>query len=149
MVSDSLANAGLYAALGPRIARGLAFLGHADLEHLSPGRHEIDGDALYAIVSDYAPKPESEGRWEAHRRYLDLQFVAHGAERIGVAPLAGMTAGDYSAEKDICFLTGSGDFLTLTGDRFVLLWPTDAHMPGIEAGRPGPVRKIVVKIAAA
>jgi beta-galactosidase beta subunit len=29
----------------------------------------------------------------------------------------------------------------------MILWPGDAHMPGVEAGVPGPVRKVVVKIA--
>jgi biofilm protein TabA len=75
--------------------------------------------------------------------------VARGAERIGVSSLAAMAPGAYDAEKDICFLTGSGDFLTLAGRRFVILWPDDAHMPGIDAGHPGPIRKIVVKIAIA
>jgi biofilm protein TabA len=147
MIADLLTNAHLYTALGPRIARALDYLATTDLQALSPGKHEIDGDRLFALVSDYTPKALSAGRWEAHRRYLDLQFVVSGVERFGVAPLHGMVAGDYIPEKDISWLTGSGDYLTLAAGQFVIVWPGDAHMPGLDAGVPGSVRKVVVKIA--
>jgi YhcH/YjgK/YiaL family protein len=87
MVSDILANAHLYTALGTRIARGLQFLAKTDLASLAPGRHELDGKRLFALVSDYTPKPLAECRWEAHRRYLDLQYLVSGIERMGVAPI--------------------------------------------------------------
>jgi biofilm protein TabA len=149
MILDLLSNAHLYAALGPRIARGLQFLGDTDLNALPAGRHEIDGDRLFALVSDYPPKPLSAGRWEAHRRYLDLQYVASGVERFGVVPVGRLEAGEYIPEKDITWMTGAGDYVTLGTGQFVIVWPGDAHMPGLDAGAPGIVRKIVVKIAIA
>jgi YhcH/YjgK/YiaL family protein len=147
MVSDLLANAHLYTALGPGIANGLRFLAETDLAGLAPGRHQLDGARLYALVSDYPPKPLAEGRWEAHRRYVDLQYVVSGVERIGVAPIDRLTPGDYDADRDMQWLDGAGDYLTVGAGQFVILWPGDAHMPGIAAGVPGPVRKVVVKIA--
>jgi YhcH/YjgK/YiaL family protein len=147
VVSDLLTNAHLYTALGTRIARGLQFLAETDLVGLAQGRHELDGQQLYALVSDYTPKPPGEGRWEAHRRYLDLQYVVSGIERMGVAPIDRVTAGDYDADRDMLRLSGSGDFLTFAAGQFMILWPGDAHMPGIDAGVAGSVRKVVVKIA--
>jgi YhcH/YjgK/YiaL family protein len=147
VVSDLLTNAHLYRALGPGIARGLRFLAETDLAGLAQGRHELDGTRLYALVSDYTPKPPAEGRWEAHRRYLDLQYVVSGVERMGVVPASRMKETDYQADRDLAWLEGAGDFLTLEAGQFVILWPGDAHMPGIDAGVPGPVRKVVVKIA--
>jgi YhcH/YjgK/YiaL family protein len=147
MVADLLTNAPLYTALGPRVARGLQFLAETDLTRLTPGKHELDGKRLFVLVSDYTPKPESEGRWEAHRHYLDLQYVVSGIERMGIAPVGRLTAGDYQADRDIVWLSGSGDFLTFGAGQFMILWPGDAHMPGVDAGVPGPARKIVVKIA--
>jgi biofilm protein TabA len=149
MILDLLTNAHLYTSLGARIARGLQFLAETDLKALPAGRHEIDGDSLFALVSDYSPKPHSAGRWEAHKRYLDLQYVASGVERFGVAPIGRLESGDYIPEKDITWLTGSGDHITLGAGQFVIVWPGDAHMPGLDAGVPGTVRKIVVKIAVA
>ena len=147
MVTDVLANAGIYAALGPRIARGLQFLAETDLKGLAPGRHELDGATLFALVSDYVPKPPSQGKWEAHRRYLDLQYIVSGVERFGCSPLDRLQAGEYDPEKDITWLSGPGDFLTLSAGQFIIVWPGDAHMPGIDAGVPGEVRKVIVKIA--
>jgi YhcH/YjgK/YiaL family protein len=147
VVSDLLANAHLYTALGTRIAQGLQFLADTDLASLAPGKHEIDGNRLFALVSDYTPKPPAEGRWEAHRRYLDLQYVVSGVERMGVAPTSRMTETDYQADRDLAWLEGEGDLLTFGAGQFMILWPGDAHMPGIDAGVPGTVRKVVVKIA--
>jgi biofilm protein TabA len=146
VVSDLLANAHLYTALGTRIARGLQFLAETNLAGLAQGRHELDGTRLYALVSDYTPKPPAEGRWEAHRRYLDLQYVVSGVERMGVVPIDRLRAGDYDADRDMLWLSGAGDFLTFGAGQFMILWPGDAHMPGIDAGEAGPVRKVVVKI---
>jgi biofilm protein TabA len=147
MIADLLTNAHLYAGLGPGIARGLRFLAETDLAGLAPGKHELDGERLFALVSDYTPKPPAEGRWEAHRRYLDLQHVVSGGERMGVAPTSRMTETDYQADRDLAWLAGAGDFLTFGAGQFMILWLGDAHMPGIDAGVPGPVRKVVVKIA--
>jgi biofilm protein TabA len=147
MVYDLLSNAHLYTALGPRIALGFRFLAEHDLDALPTGRHEIDGDRVFALVSDYEPKPLSAGRWEAHRRYLDLQYVSKGTERFGIVPIERLAAGEYVPEKDITWLTGTGDHLTLAAGQFAIVWPGDAHMPGLDAGVPGTVRKIVVKIA--
>ena len=147
MIADLLTNAHLYAALGPRLARGLRFLADTDLAGLAPGRHELDGKRLFVLVSDYEPKPLAEGRWEAHRHYLDLQYVVSGVERIGVAPTTQMRETSYDADRDLAWLEGAGDFLTFRAGQFMILWPGDAHMPGIDAGVPGQARKVVVKIA--
>jgi biofilm protein TabA len=148
MVLDRLAHAGLYAALGPRIAQGLRFLAESDLAGLAPGRHEIDGKRLFALVSEYAPKPFEECRWEAHRHYIDLQYMVSGLERMGVAPIDRLVVAEtYQEERDIMWLSGSGDFVSFGAGQFMLLWPGDAHMPGVAANAPVMVRKVVVKIA--
>jgi len=72
--------------------------------------------------------------------------VASGCERIGVAPIGRLTPGDYNEEKDVTWLTGPGDFITLAAGQFAILWPGDGHMPGIAIGYSRPVRKVVVKI---
>jgi beta-galactosidase beta subunit len=51
-----------------RASRGLLFLAETDLAQLEPGRHELDGTRLFALVSDYVPRPIAECRWEAHHR---------------------------------------------------------------------------------
>ena len=84
MVIDQISNASVYLPLGPRIARALDYLRHTDLAGVAPGRYDLDGSDVYALVSEYVSKRPEEGRWEAHRRYIDLQSVdqRNGADRL-------------------------------------------------------------------
>ncbi len=146
MIVDVLERAACYDGLGPRVAAGLRFLCETELGSLAPGRHSIAGEEVFAMVSEYRTRPRAEGRWEAHRRCLDIQCLAAGEEVMGFAPLAGLkVAQDYDRARDCLFLEGPGEFLTLRPGRFVLFMPQDAHMPGLAAAGPGRVKKIVVK----
>ena len=147
MIIDRLENSHLYSALHMRIKTAFDCLQKTDFSVLPAGKYEIDGLNLYAMLQQYDTKPKSQGVWEAHRRYIDLQAVLQGTEILGYANIARLTPGAYDPAKDFLPLSGEGDFLTFQSDSFVLLFPEDAHMPGIAAGLPQPVKKIVVKIA--
>jgi YhcH/YjgK/YiaL family protein len=99
------------------------------------------------MSQEYNSKLPEQGKWEAHRRYIDLQYITVGTERIGYAHLSRLAQGDYNLEKDFLALTGTGDFVTLSAGDFMLLFPEDAHMPGMAVDAPIPVKKVVVKIA--
>ena len=146
MITDHLANGLCYATIDARLARAIEFLQRADLAALPEGRHDIDGDAVYALVQRYTSKIPEEGRWEAHQRYADLQIVVEGEERMGYGQIGRFARGTYDPAKDIEFLTGEGDFVRLTAGEFIVLWPGEVHMPGMAVGAPAAVRKIVMKI---
>ena len=143
MIIDRIENAGLYSGLGERIALALASL----KTPREPGRYELDGTNVFALVQQYQTKPMAEGKWEAHRKYTDVQFVVEGVERIGWAPVSKLTVTEpYDETKDIAFYKGNGDFVTVPAGYFVILYPEDAHMPGIAVDKPSPVKKVVVKV---
>lgn len=148
MILDHLTNASLYQNLSPRIAQGLAALRTANL-HLQPdGRYEIDGSRLFALVQRYDTKPAEQGKWESHRKYIDIQYLAQGTEVIGIAPLTQMTVTQpYSDEKDVQFLAGHGDKITLSAGMFAIFFPHDVHMPTLAVAQPEAVLKVVLKIA--
>jgi len=146
MIIDRIANAQLYEHLSPRIKRAFDYLRRTDLASLSPGRHDIDGDSLYLMLSRYETKSKPQGAWEAHRRYIDLQVVVQGTEQIGYSHMSRLAPGAYEADRDFVPLAGDGDFLTLTAGAFMLLFPEDGHMPGIAVGAPSSVMKAVFKI---
>ncbi len=149
MIIDLLTNAHKYEGLGPHIRQAFDFLRRTDLAALAPGIHELDGRALYVNVQAFITRPLAEGRWEAHRRYIDLHYVFAGGERIGYAPAASLTPGAYDAERDFMPLTGeAGALVPVPAGSFMLLWPDEAHMPGLAVDDPAPLRKIVVKIKA-
>jgi YhcH/YjgK/YiaL family protein len=148
MIVDTLQNISTYAVLGKKIAVALEYLKTTDFSAMPDGRYDIRGDEIYAVVQRYETKPREQGRWEAHRKYIDIQFLAEGCELIGVVDAEKLTiAEEYDAESDIMFFAdAAGDLIKLTGSKFVLLFPQDAHMPGIASGTPSDVTKAVVKI---
>lgn len=145
MIYDRLTNYSLYTTLHPRFRQALEFLLQTDLENLSPGRFDLDGDALYVLVQEYAPKPLSDGKWEAHRRYVDIQYMLSGCERIDFGLIDHMQLGEYNPDKDFQALDGQGQTLLLEEGSFVFFFPQDAHMPGLSIGQYEVVKKIVVK----
>ena len=147
MVKDVLALHERYRCLGPRFARAFDFALETDFTALPDDAYPVGGDDVRASVQRYSTKAPGEGRWEAHRTHIDLQMVVSGEEHIGVAPLGRLLAEPYDAERDLLWLTGEGDNVTLRPGDFVLLWPEDGHMPGMAIADSVPVLKVVFKIA--
>lgn len=146
MIIDGIRNASTYYGLGPGIETALRYVQDTDFSGMEPGRYEI-GDGCYVMVQDYTSAPREQKRWEAHRAYIDVQFVASGRELIGYANIEGLqVVEDYDASKDVVWLKGEGSFVGADAGTFVLLFPHDAHMPGVEAVGPEAVRKVVVKV---
>jgi YhcH/YjgK/YiaL family protein len=146
MVLDRLTNSS--ATVPASVARALEFLRTIDPATLEPGRHEIDGDSLFAIVDDYVTLPDDQCRWEAHRAYVDVQYVVRGAERMGVMNLSRAVEREaYDPARDVAFFDPGEDFVTVHAGMFTVFGPEDVHAPKAAAGAPGRVRKIVMKVA--
>ena len=148
MIIDAIKNRTIYTGLGAGIRTALEYLAQTDFAGLAPGRFDLKGDSLYALVQQYETKPREKGLWEAHRRYIDVQYVAAGVETMGYAPVGTLTVSQaYATENDCVLFSGTGDFLTARAGTFVIFFPEDAHMPCLVKDMPGPVRKVVVKVA--
>lgn len=147
MIIDVLENAQLYAGLHSRIELGLSFLKSNNFSEMEPGKYEIDGKNVFALVQAYQTKPKDAGVWESHRRYIDIQYVAEGMERIGYANLKTLTPSQpYDKENDFELFKGHGDFLTVNAGTFAIFAPQDAHMPCIAIQEPLQVKKVVIKV---
>lgn len=148
MILTPLHHADRYLPALPGLAEALAWLRAFD-PALPDGRHAIDGDRVFALVSSYATGPSTEKRFEAHRRHADVQWIATGAERILYLPTDGLAVAEpYSDETDVLFFEEpkvSSSLLLNPGDA-ALFFPEDAHKPGCMAGARHDVRKVVVKI---
>jgi biofilm protein TabA len=148
MILDRLEHAPLYSGLGPHLAAALKYLAQTDFAPLPDGRYELDGDRLYAIVQRYRTKPVAEARWEAHRRYVDVQHVVAGVERMGWTALRDgwKAAVPYDPAKDVLFFDAQGQFFDVPAGHFVIFAPRDVHAPGLQAdGDIDDVLKVVVK----
>jgi biofilm protein TabA len=122
-------------------------------QHITPetplGKHDIDGNRLFMLVSEDSTQPIAERPAEFHQRYLDIQIVMRGQEGMTFSCLpAGTPETDWLADKDIAFLPEGEQEKTVIlneGD-FVVFYPGEVHKPLCAVGKPATVRKVVVKM---
>lgn len=146
---DSKAFATAYFRNKEKWDKAFGFLKGNDLKKLELKRYDIDGDNLYAIVSEYVTKNEEDARYESHQKYIDIQYVVSGKEIIGLAPAAQKLSVlvQYDPAKDIEFMTvTNGVSLKATPEKFFIFFPSDLHQPGCKDGINDTVRKVVVKV---
>lgn len=129
--------------------KAFAYLKNTDLKTLANGRHVIDGDNVYAIVTEAPTKDYDKTAFESHRKYIDLQYVITGEENMAKAPVNSVTVSKpYDETTDLANYTGEGKIYTVPAGTFMLFFPTEAHRPNISPGGNKVVKKIVIKIKA-
>ena len=134
------------------IRQALLFLQAHDFTTMEDGVYPIDGDHSYAILQRYTTKLPGTAKPEAHRQYVDIQYMVEGKEELGWCPLNPELHEhtNYDMDKDIIFYERlvPGSSVTLDKGSFAVLYPADVHRPcGAINDEPKPVTKVVVKIA--
>ena len=152
MIVTDLAHMAEQTSLTPALQKALDFLQNTDLSALPDGRTDIDGDKAYALVQSYETREwGEEPLFEAHRQYIDIQYVISGEEVIGWMFGDRLTSTvEYDETKDAWLNRLHAKGMTpvrLSAGQLAVLYPSDAHSPGLAAGAPAPVKKIVVKVA--
>ena len=124
------------------------FLAETDLAAIETGRYELQGENLFINVDEYETRNEEDTRYEAHRKYADIQYMVTGSERIGVLHLEKTVVTEpYDSEKDIMFMEADEDNYRLADQqKFFIFFPEDAHRPGAKTENNIPIRKVVVKV---
>jgi YhcH/YjgK/YiaL family protein len=152
MILDSLSLWHRYAPLHPRFARAFAFLEQVGPE-VALGRHEIADDSIFALVQRYTTRPVEGMQLEAHRRYIDVQYLVSGREVIHWAPLRDLAhvTQPYDTTKDagLFALSPATVPVPLRAGQFMILFPDDAHAPCCCVDTPAEVVKVVVKVEVA
>jgi len=147
MILDRLEQADRYACVHPLFGAAFDFLRQPGLGEQAEGRREIQGQGLYAVISRSSARPRDKARLEAHRRYIDIQFVVSGTEEMGwkSRSLCLRPEGAYDPEKDVEFYAEAPETWVAVGPgAFAVFFPEDAHAPLIGCGE---LRKVVVKVA--
>lgn len=148
MIIDRIENAKLYHNLNQKIKMALDFLQNTNLDSLKEGRYEIEAEDIFAIVVEYKTKNKEVSEWEAHKKYIDIQYVVKGKELIGYKNIDSMIQKtEYDNKKDIFFLDGDGDFIELKEGMLGIYFPEDVHMPGVSCKESNNnVKKVIVKV---
>jgi YhcH/YjgK/YiaL family protein len=127
--------------------KAFAFMRESDLSKLKPGKYVIDGTEVYATITDGPEKTFEQSAWESHRKYIDLQYIIRGKEKMGVAPVTGaIVTQPYDDKADIAHYNSEGTFYVGDPGVFFLFFPGDAHRPNIKVDGYDTVKKMVIKI---
>ena len=147
MILDCLDKADRYLPLHLDFASAIAFLRRQPLDRLPLKCIEIAGVSLFATVSKSPARKRDGAFLEAHRKYIDIQYLVAGVEEMGWRSRARCQKrqSEYDAAKDVELFADSPDtYFTMHPGQFVIFFPDDAHTPLIGAGE---IHKIVMKVA--
>jgi biofilm protein TabA len=148
MILDILENAHRYLIMNKGFAKAIEFLLRSDLKGLPLGKYEIDGERIYAIVSNGPGRKKEDALLETHEKYIDIQLVLAGTDTMGWKPksLCKQPSGEYDHKTDVQFFGDEPDaWFSIESGAYAIFFPEDAHMPLISSGQ---IHKVVVKIAA-
>lgn len=164
MVYDKIDNIEIYKGLSPDIYQALKFLQNAT-PSTPTGVHQLN-PRVKAIVSEYETKAVNENGYEAHKRYIDIQALLEGEERIACLPIEWLTqTKPYSEDCDAAFYAADitpqpseesplsssiihhPSNIILRPRYFAILYPQDGHMPQLSVTTPTHVKKVVIKVA--
>jgi biofilm protein TabA len=127
--------------------KAFTFLKDSNLTAMPVGRHPIDGDNVFAIITENPTKDYDSTQWESHRNYIDLHYVISGEEKIGDYPITKLSVTKpYDASRDVINYSGEGKLYNASPETFFLFFPSDAHKPGVTTGDKKTDKKIVIKI---
>ena len=147
MIIDKIENSGLYLNLGKRIAKAFKYINSTNFSKVKPGRYEIENEDIFAFVNEYETKDVNDCVLEAHRKFIDIQYIYSGVELIGVAPLVNqIPVVEYDEGKDCVFFNEEASFIKMTAGMFAIFFPDDLHMPGVKADSISKVKKVVIKV---
>ena len=150
MIIDKLENCKLYYGVHKNMEKAFAFIQKALNEDLPAGKYEIEGKDLYASVQEYDTKEESMVKYEGHRNYIDIQYIAKGAEAVEVVDIEHTEPFiEYNPEKDAEFFTPNGKTWkgVWNAGEYGIFFPNDIHRPAMRIdGASAHVKKILIKI---
>jgi YhcH/YjgK/YiaL family protein len=135
------------------IKKAMDWLLKQNLNELVKGRYSVEGDKVFALVSEYKAKEIKDCQYEFHKKYIDIQVLIDGHEIIYVTPATNVNVlVEYDKNKDIAYgdvAEGAKiDTVIMGTGHAVILYPEDAHLPCVRInGYDSIVKKIVVKVA--
>jgi YhcH/YjgK/YiaL family protein len=127
-------------------ARAFAVLARADLSSLGTGKHALEGERLSLIIALDEGKGAAGAVLEAHRQFIDIQFVIEGTDMIGWRPVKECVrvTRPYDASNDVELYGETPlSWCPVTGPAFAVFFPGDAHAP---LGGTGRLRRAVIKV---
>ena len=144
MIFDSIKNLQNYGDIFKDV---IAFIASNDLKTIALGRYDISGD-IYVNIQEYKSKPKGDNVCEAHKKYIDVQYMVSGGEKMFFGTHTEMLPKKpYNEELDVEHnnVAHVTECQVLEG-WFCVFFPGEYHKPGICLSEPTTVRKALFKI---
>lgn len=112
-----------------------------------PGTYEIIGEELFAKIQRYETR--KDGFLETHNRYIDIQYMVSGQERVFYRNKKGLTTHEaYNCTDDAQFYEDKDDCMEFSfkSGQFAIFFPEDAHKPAMAFDHKAIAEKIVLKV---
>lgn len=129
--------------------KAFVFIRDHNSDTLKTGKYIIDGENVFADVTDNPSSELKEAKWHSHRQYCDIIYVITGKEKIGIAPIQGAPViTPFAGKGDSQFYNQemNGSYYISNPDTFFILLPTDVHRPFIKIEGCNYVKRIRIKI---
>ncbi|MDC7220582.1 MAG: YhcH/YjgK/YiaL family protein [Spirochaetales bacterium] len=140
------------AAFYPQVLKdALEFLKSTDFSQYENGKYyPVEGSDQFINVKHMTTKQVEDAKPETHAKYLDIQFLFKGKERMGIVMADGSHSvmEDKLEEKDVIFykdLKGE-TFINMNEGDYCIFFPTDLHRPGCERDGQSEITKVLYKI---
>lgn len=147
MIYNNLKNITMIKGLDENIIKVLEYTILNNLKNYKKGSYEIDGRNLFFNRVSYETKEDKDGFWEGHRDYIDIHIILDGKERIDYNLMGNLEPIDYKKEGDFASFKGNKkQSLILEKDDFVVFYPEDIHMTGLNVCNTEEVNKVIFKV---
>ncbi|MFG6386147.1 MAG: YhcH/YjgK/YiaL family protein [Muribaculaceae bacterium] len=145
MILSTIKDGGTYSAISPLIKEAIEWLQNWNEADFKPGKLELPG-GIVVKFQEPALVPAEKARFEAHKRFIDIQVPLKGVEIMGWAPIDDLknVIEPYNEDKDVVFLGDSTqNLINVYPGQMAIFFPEDAHAPNIGIGNH---RKLCIKI---
>lgn len=148
MILDKIENIEIYNGVSENIRRAIAYIKSTDFSTMQTGKHEID-ENMFLLVNEYETKDNELDILEAHKTYIDFQYIMEGSEIIEYELLNEQKIyKDYQTDDDYILFhkTKNVSQLKFSAGMFAILFPDDLHLPGVINASKSNIKKLVLKV---
>lgn len=134
----------------PYLLKVIDLIKSINFSKLDDGIFKIDNNFHYILSTYRTSSVKNEQFAEAHRKYIDFQYVIYGEEKFGYADYSNgkILKTEYNSEKDIEFFKEieNESFLILKKNMYVVFFPEDIHRTGLNNTELRSIRKVIFKV---
>lgn len=148
MIYDNLENIQRYRGISRYLDLAVDFLAANDLDLLPLGRTEIMGEYVFANVMEAQAQEEEKGKFEIHKKYMDIQIDIEGTEIIQIGLGEAETLESFDEKTDFGTVSCARSASCIMGPgRFIICMGEEPHKPGIMENEQRYLKKCVIKVA--